>query len=139
MFGPRRFAFAHIAIVVLSLVIASRACQTPASSLFPARRCALSARLALILIASSIPLVSVVRHRVACVALYTSPSCVVVVPCVIKKFQESSEDEASSVIFTKCATKKLGHPARLKFNSSKLFNRRKDLQQLITEEKKAPG
>jgi hypothetical protein len=30
---------------------------------------------------------------------------VVVDPCVIKKFQESSEDGASSVIFTKCATK----------------------------------
>jgi hypothetical protein len=30
---------------------------------------------------------------------------VVVDPCVIKKFQESSEDGASNVIFTKCATK----------------------------------
>ena len=29
----------------------------------------------------------------------------VVVPRVIKKFQESSEDGASNVIFTKCATK----------------------------------
>jgi hypothetical protein len=28
----------------------------------------------------------------------------IVVPCVIKKSQESSEDEASSVIFTKCST-----------------------------------
>jgi hypothetical protein len=28
----------------------------------------------------------------------------VVVPCVIKKSQESGEDEASSVIFTKCST-----------------------------------
>jgi hypothetical protein len=29
----------------------------------------------------------------------------IVVPCVIKKSQESGEDEASSVIFTKCSTK----------------------------------
>jgi hypothetical protein len=29
----------------------------------------------------------------------------VVVPCVIKKSQESGEDEASSVVFTKCTTK----------------------------------
>jgi hypothetical protein len=29
----------------------------------------------------------------------------VVVPCVINKFQEPSEDEASSMIFTKCLTK----------------------------------
>jgi hypothetical protein len=65
------------------------------SSSRPARRCALSARLALILIVSSVPPVSVVRHRVACVALYKSPYCVVVVPCVIKKSQESDEDEAS--------------------------------------------
>jgi hypothetical protein len=32
-------------------------------------------------------------------------SKVVVVPCVIKKTQESGEDEASSVIFNKCSTK----------------------------------
>jgi hypothetical protein len=32
-------------------------------------------------------------------------SKVVVVPCVIKKSQELGEDEASSVIFTKCSTK----------------------------------
>jgi hypothetical protein len=32
--------------------------------------------------------------------------------------------------------KKLEHPARLKFDSSELFSRGKDLQQLITEEKK---
>jgi hypothetical protein len=31
----------------------------------------------------------------------------VVVPCVVKKSQESGEDEASSVIFTKCSTKSL--------------------------------
>ena len=31
----------------------------------------------------------------------------VVVPCVIKKSQESDEDEASSMIFTKCLTKSL--------------------------------
>jgi hypothetical protein len=40
VFGPRRFAFALIAIVVLSLMIALRARQTPASSPFscsPAR------------------------------------------------------------------------------------------------------
>jgi hypothetical protein len=30
---------------------------------------------------------------------------VVVDPCVIKKFQESSEDGASNVIFTKCVAK----------------------------------
>jgi hypothetical protein len=35
--------------------------------------------------------------------------------------------------------KKLEHPARLKLASSKLFSRGEDLQQLITEEKKAPG
>jgi hypothetical protein len=44
-------------------------------------------------------------RRVACADVYTSPSCVVVVPCVIKKSQESGEDGASSVVFTKCATK----------------------------------
>ena len=49
---------------------------------FSARRCALSARLALILIASSIPPVSVVRRRVACVALYM-PSSYIVVEAVI--------------------------------------------------------
>jgi hypothetical protein len=32
-------------------------------------------------------------------------SKVVVVPCVIKNSQESGEDEASSMVFTKCATK----------------------------------
>jgi hypothetical protein len=32
-------------------------------------------------------------------------SKVVVIPCVIKKSQELGEDEASSVIFTKCSTK----------------------------------
>jgi hypothetical protein len=48
VFGPRRFAFAHITIVVLSLVIASRARQTPASSLFSCLLRALSARSALI-------------------------------------------------------------------------------------------
>ena len=32
-------------------------------------------------------------------------SKVVVIPCVIKKFQELGEDEASSVMFTKCSTK----------------------------------
>jgi hypothetical protein len=54
---------------------------------------------------SSIPPVSVIRRRVACAALYTSLSCVVVVPRVVKKFQESSEDGAISMVFTKCATK----------------------------------
>jgi hypothetical protein len=44
-------------------------------------------------------------RRVVCAALYTSPSCVVVVPRVAKKFQESSEDGASNMVFTKCATK----------------------------------
>jgi hypothetical protein len=34
--------------------------------------------------------------------------------------------------------KKLKHPAPLKFDSSKLFSRGEDLQQLIIEEKKAP-
>jgi hypothetical protein len=72
---------------------------------FPIRQRAPSTRLALIPIASSISLVIIVRCRVACAALYTSPSCVVVVPRVIKKSQESGEDEASSVVFTKCATK----------------------------------
>jgi hypothetical protein len=32
-------------------------------------------------------------------------SKVVVVPCVIKNSQESGEDEASSMVFTQCATK----------------------------------
>jgi hypothetical protein len=105
---------------------------------FPVRQRVLSARLALILIASSIPPVSVVRHRVACVALYKSPFYVVVVPCVIKKSQESDEDKASKRGVHQVRDKKLGHSAWLKFNSSKLFNRGKDLQQLITEEKKAP-
>jgi hypothetical protein len=71
---------------------------------FPARQHVPSARLALILIASSISPVSVIRRRVACVALYTSPSCVVVVLCVINKSQESGEDESSIMIFTKCST-----------------------------------
>jgi hypothetical protein len=31
----------------------------------------------------------------------------IVVPCVVKKSQESGEDEASGVIFTKCSTKSL--------------------------------
>jgi hypothetical protein len=72
---------------------------------FPACQRVPSPRLALILIASSILPVSVIRRRVACVALYTSPSCAVVVLRVIKKSQASGEDEASSVEFTKCATK----------------------------------
>jgi hypothetical protein len=53
VFGPRRFVFARIAIVVLSLVIASRARQTPASKSFSCSLHALSARLALIPISSS--------------------------------------------------------------------------------------
>jgi hypothetical protein len=72
---------------------------------FPARQCVPLACLALILIVSLISPVSVIRRRVVCVALYTSPSCVVVVPRVIKKSQASGEDEANSVVFTKCATK----------------------------------
>jgi hypothetical protein len=47
---------------------------------FPTRQRIPSARLALILIASSVPLVSVVRRRIVCAALHTSPSCVVVDP-----------------------------------------------------------
>jgi hypothetical protein len=78
---------------------------------FPVRQRVLSARLALILIASSIPPVSVVRHRVACVALYKSPFYVVVVPCVIKKSQESDEDKASKRGVHQVRDKKLGHSA----------------------------
>jgi hypothetical protein len=62
----------------------------------------------------------------------------VVVPRVSKKFQESSEDEASKRGVHQVRDKKPKHPARLKFDS-KLFSRGKDLQKLITEEKKAPG
>jgi hypothetical protein len=93
---------------------------------FPARQRVPSARLALILIASSIPPVSVVRHRIECAALYMPPSYIVVeavIPCstptsparskhdlvvvprVSKKSQESGEDGASSMAFTKCVTK----------------------------------
>jgi hypothetical protein len=63
-----------------------------------------SARLALILIASSILPVIVVRRCVAGAALYTSLSCVVVVPRVSKKSQESGEDEVNSAIFPKRST-----------------------------------
>jgi hypothetical protein len=98
----------------------------PVLARFPVRQRALSALLALILIVSSILPVSVVRRRVACAALYMPPSYIVVeavIPCttptsparskhdlvvvprVSKKSQESGEDEASSVVFTKCATK----------------------------------
>jgi hypothetical protein len=41
------------------------------------------------------------------VTLVNPASVLVVVPCVIKKSQESGEDEASSVIFTKCSTQGL--------------------------------
>jgi hypothetical protein len=66
-------------------------------------------------------------------------SKVVVDPCVIKESQASGEDEASKRSVHQVRDKKLEHPARLKFDSSELFSRGKDLQQLTTEEKKAPG
>jgi hypothetical protein len=98
----------------------------PVLARFPVHQRALSVRLALILIASSIPPVSVVHCRVMCAALYMPPSYIIVeavIPCstptslacskhnlivvprVSKKSQESGEDEASSVVFTKCVTK----------------------------------
>nr|ACG43789.1 hypothetical protein [Zea mays] len=52
----------------------------PVLARFPAHQRALSACLALIPIASSTSPVIVVRRRVMCAALYTSPSCIIVEP-----------------------------------------------------------
>jgi hypothetical protein len=53
--------------------------------------------------------------------------------------QESDEDEASSVVFTKCATKSSNILCDSSSIRQKLFSWGEDLHQLITEEKKAPG
>jgi hypothetical protein len=118
--------------------------------LFSARRCALSARSALIPNRVVDSAVSVVRRRVVHsrviktvipssipTSLARSKHDLVVVPRISKKFQESSEDEASKSGVHQVRDKNLGHPARLKFDLSKLFSRGEDLQQLITEEEKA--
>jgi hypothetical protein len=62
----------------------------------PARRCVVHSRVVEPVIPCLTP-TSLARSRLQ--------SKVVVVPCVIKKSQASSEDEVSSMVFTKCATK----------------------------------
>ena len=93
------FANTMLFIRLLSLLCASR-CARRVLSVVPRHSC--------------LPLARVYRRVVEPVIPCSTPTSparsrlqlkVVVDPCVIKKFQESSEDGANNVIFTKCAIK----------------------------------
>jgi hypothetical protein len=79
------FAGSHPVVLVYGARFGRERCRAcrflcPVLARLSARKRTLSARLALIPIASSTSPVIIVRCHVVCVALYTSPSCIIVEP-----------------------------------------------------------